>query len=294
MAAKDKELVMQDELVGFQSELGVVLKKAREAQKLSIQDVCGRLHFNPKLVQALEEDEFTAFNDPAHARSFIRGYARLLGLDEEALLDKHRQLFPEQVLNAIGIKTETMVMTSRAFEMPNYSWIIGVLVILVALIWALSKINFTSFSETKAPEAAPAVSTEALPEVALPAAERATESDAQQLTTEIQLPPAQATKSEATAPESSKTEPAKAEATNTVDVQLNATENSWVTVKDSAGKTIFTKLVKAGSNEHVRGIPPLNLHIGNAKGTQVLLNGQSVDFSASIYNNTARVTLGAE
>ena len=293
MAAKDKELVMQDELVGFQSELGVVLKKAREAQKLSIQDVCGRLHFNEKLVKALEEDEFTAFNDPAHARSFIRGYARLLGLDEEALLDKHRQLFPEQVLNAIGVKTQTMAMTSKGFEMPKYSWMIGVLIILLALMWSLSNINFTSFSETKAP-AAPVTSAEALPEVALPAAERATESDAQQLTTEIQLPPAQTAKPEAASPEAVKTEPAKVDAANTIDVQLNATENSWVTVKDSTGKTIFTKLVKAGANEHLRGVPPLNLHIGNAKGTQVLLNGQSVDFSASIVNNTARVTLGAE
>ncbi|NBO10837.1 MAG: hypothetical protein EBV25_04650, partial [Methylophilaceae bacterium] len=97
MATKKKETAAQEEVKEFQSELGGVLKQARESQKLSIKDVCTRLHFNESQINGMETDDFSIFNDPSHARAFIRSYARLLGLNEEVLLNKHRELFPSQV-----------------------------------------------------------------------------------------------------------------------------------------------------------------------------------------------------
>jgi hypothetical protein len=47
-------------------------------------------------------------------------------------------------------------------------------------------------------------------------------------------------------------------------------------------------------DEMVQGVPPLKVHVGNAKGTQVFYNGQPVDYSSSTFSNTARVTLGAQ
>ena len=310
MATKKKETAAQEELKEFQSELGGVLKQARESQKLSIKDVCTRLHFNESQINGMETDDFSIFNDPSHARAFIRSYARLLGLNEEVLLNKHRELFPSQVFNPIDVKTETMALSSKkSFEFPKYGLVIGLLVILGIAAWFFAAAHFGGSSEEKAVEVASTV--EALPEVALPAAERSQEDAGKQLVTEIQLPQSQSNqdqsnqtpavaanneslKSDANKPSTvNKSVDTKAKAGD-VSVKLVFSEASWVSVKDSNGKTLCSKVAKAGSEETVQGVPPLNLHVGNAKGTQIFLNGQAVDLSSSTYNNMARLVLGAE
>jgi cytoskeleton protein RodZ len=320
MATKKKETAAQEELKEFQSELGGVLKQARESQKLSIKDVCTRLHFNESQINGMETDDFSIFNDPSHARAFIRSYARLLGLNEEVLLNKHRELFPSQVFNPIDVKTETMALSSKkSFEFPKYGLVIGLLVILGIAAWFFAAAHFGGSSEEKAAEVASTV--EALPEVALPAAERSQEDAGKQLVTEIQLPQSQSNqdqskqvqsnqgqsnqtpavaanneslKSDANKPSTAnKSVDTKAKAGD-VSVKLVFSEASWVSVKDSNGKTLCSKVAKAGSEETVQGVPPLNLHVGNAKGTQIFLNGQAVDLSSSTYNNMARLVLGAE
>ena len=310
MATKKKETAAQEEVKEFQSELGGVLKQARESQKLSIKDVCTRLHFNESQINGMETDDFSIFNDPSHARAFIRSYARLLGLNEEVLLNKHRELFPSQVFNPIDVKTETMALSSKkSFEFPKYGLVIGLLVILGIAAWFFAAAHFGGSSEEKAAEVASTV--EALPEVALPAAERSQEDAGKQLVTEIQLPQSQSNqdqsnqtpavaanneslKSDANKPSTANKSVDTKAKSGDVSVKLVFSEASWVSVKDSNGKTLCSKVAKAGSEETVQGVPPLNLHVGNAKGTQIFLNGQAVDLSSSTYNNMARLVLGAE
>ena len=79
-----------------------------------------------------------------------------------------------------------------------------------------------------------------------------------------------------------------------VRVKLVFTGNSWVSVKDKSGNTIYDKTAKAGGEEYVEGVPPLKFHIGNVSATQVVFNGETVDLSPNTYNNMARVTLGVD
>jgi cytoskeleton protein RodZ len=311
MAAKKKEVVtlqevQEPEVKEVQSALGGALKKAREAQMLTIKDVCSRLHLNEKQVTAMEQDDFASLNDPTRARGFIRAYARLLGLDDESLVSRHRQLFPEDSLNPIKVTTETLARAPKREGVPKYLLGIGALILLMLLVWFLSTLNFSILSS----EESQVEATQDLPEVALPASERAQEDAAKALVNEIQLPQQQQALAPAAVPadpakvESSKvdaTEPlepklaevAKAPA-NAASLKFVVTESAWVDVKDSAGKSILSKVLKPGVDEMVQGVPPLKVHVGNAKGTQVFYNGQPVDYSSSTFSNTARVTLGAQ
>lgn len=66
--------------------VGVQLKTAREARKLSVADVAHALKISPRQVELLEA---SAWNDlPGHTfvRGFVRNYGRFLHLDAEALL----------------------------------------------------------------------------------------------------------------------------------------------------------------------------------------------------------------
>jgi cytoskeleton protein RodZ len=60
----------------------------------------------------------------------------------------------------------------------------------------------------------------------------------------------------------------------------------------SSGKTIFTRLNPAGSEQRVSGKPPLMLVIGNARSVQVTYNARPVDLGPYIVrDDVARFTL---
>lgn len=299
MAAKKKEVVTQQEAQEseaqeIQSALGGELKKAREAQKLTIADVCSRLHLNEKQVTAMEQDDFVSLNDPTRARGFIRAYARLLGLDEGSLVNKHRQLFPEEALNPIKVTTETLARAPKREGLPKYFLGIGALILLTLLVWFVSTLNFGASSS----EQVQAETTQELPEVALPASERAQDDAGKALVNEIQLPQQAPTAQQTASADQAKIDQEKVEPTktpaNATSLKFVVTQSAWVDVKDGAGNSILSKVLKPGVDEVVQGVPPLKVHVGNAKSTQIFYNGQLVDYSSSTFSNTARVTLGAQ
>ncbi len=293
MATKKKEAVIeevQQEVPEILSELGGALKQAREAQKLSIEDVRNRLHVNESQIIALEQDDFGAFGDSTRARGFIRSYARLLGLNEESLLEKHRQLYPSETLNALGVKTETLARSAQRNGLPRYALFLAGFVLLVLVVWFISIFDFSGFSQKD--EVDVAATQEPMAESALPSPGLAQEAAEQSDAKEIRLPAStqntDVAKSTATAAVTAA--PTKA-AINAASLKFVVSSDTWVNVKDSSDKSIFSKVLKPGSDDVVQAVPPLKVHIGNVKGTQLFYNGKAVDYSSSVNGNTARVSL---
>jgi cytoskeleton protein RodZ len=77
-------------------------------------------------------------------------------------------------------------------------------------------------------------------------------------------------------------------------LQFEMSQDSWVGVRDSTGKQIYSGLVHAGAKQQVNGTPPLKVTIGNRAGLASLeMNGKPVDgskFPAS-RGNVARFDL---
>ncbi len=65
---------------------GAMLRVAREAGGLSIEDVAGRLRLNAALVLAMEEDRLALLGAPVFARGHLRNYAALVGVPESEVL----------------------------------------------------------------------------------------------------------------------------------------------------------------------------------------------------------------
>ena len=295
------ELIQQTE----PSTLGGRLAVAREAKQLTHQDVSNTLRLSLKQVVDLENSDFAALPDPMVTRGFIRNYARLLDLDAEPLLAIYRAQVPDRLPDAI------LVQSSMHFEMPtkgNHLWfkyVIGSVVLMVlVLLWfaympksqkpAVEKLNATEHLVVEQP----------LPEIALPAAERLTGSNAEVLN----LPNANlaSADSNSATPVAVLAEPksvvklevpAKVEARGNVPsimskkVTVVCTESSWMQAKDKSGKVVFEKKLAAGSTETFDGEMPLSIWIGNAKGTSLTFLGKPVDLTASTQNNVARLTL---
>ena len=68
--------------------VGEALREAREAQGMTLDEVSTWLRLMRRQLEAMESDDFESLGQPVFARGFVRNYARLLGLDADALLSR--------------------------------------------------------------------------------------------------------------------------------------------------------------------------------------------------------------
>jgi cytoskeleton protein RodZ len=69
-----------------QASVGQVLREAREAQGITLENAAIRLYLMQRQIEAMETDDFDSLGQLVFARGFVRNYARLLGLAPETLL----------------------------------------------------------------------------------------------------------------------------------------------------------------------------------------------------------------
>ena len=66
---------------------GAALQAAREARQLSVPQVADQLKLSSAAVTALEANDWDRLPAQVFVRGYIRAYARLMGLEEEQLLE---------------------------------------------------------------------------------------------------------------------------------------------------------------------------------------------------------------
>lgn len=312
-----------DNSVQYRSRCGGALRTARESQGLSMQDIASRLRLGPRQIEALETDNFTALPEPTIVRGFIRNYAKQLKINAEPLLDAYNVLVPGSDLHRLIVKpSANMKMTGHKKLKPGRY----LLVVLAALLGFGFWLFYQSYIQKPHPNALSesvigdgvdiqgvntesAVSTEPLPEAALPAAEREA---ALQTSTELTLPaapsadatliPADANLSNtattnATLPtpvvpvEPAVLPPAAPNPNGVTKLEFNATQETWINVVDASGREIYNKIIFAGSRETIDVTPPVNVTVGNAGATSLSMGGKPVDLAPHSRQNVAHIKL---
>ena len=109
------------------AELGRVLFQARVARGLTIEDAERDTRISKRYLEALEQEEFSAFPAPFYARAFLRTYAQYLGLDAAQLLAAlpHARLEPE-----VSPLPEISRPTTPGFSI---NWVVAGIVVLFLL-----------------------------------------------------------------------------------------------------------------------------------------------------------------
>ena len=74
---------------------------------------------------------------------------------------------------------------------------------------------------------------------------------------------------------------------------ISVKEDSWVHITDSAGSQLFRDLAKAGKKIDVSGALPFDVHLGNAPGLALELNGSPFAITDYRDDNSARLVLGS-
>ncbi len=65
---------------------GLLLKNAREAAGMSVEQVADKLHLLKSVVSSLEKDCYDRIRGDTFARGYLRNYARLLGMDADDIV----------------------------------------------------------------------------------------------------------------------------------------------------------------------------------------------------------------
>jgi len=289
---------------------GAYLRASREAAGLSVDVVAQQLKLAPRQVRAIEEDDYARLPGRTFVRGFVRNYARLLGIDSDALLS----ILPGSEAQT-PLERQTITSSGRPMgEMPadagrRHSW--ARWLIPLALLAIIGVAAFYEFSRQAMPGRLAAVfSTSSTP--AAPAASSPTPAASTANTggaTSMALPnPLEAAKSEppvvpttaataigAAAPAGAGAvsvglAPGAAPAADTP-LLLTFIGTSWVEVKDGNNAIIYLQTGLAGTTQALGGTLPLEVVVGNAAQVAVTFRGTPIDLAPYTRANVARLTL---
>ncbi len=296
---------------------GAVLRAAREKQGLSIDDIYQRIHLEPRIIEAVESDDYEKISSPTYARGYLRTYAKTLGLDGDyivSLYNTDNEAPPPEILPEV--KPPTQVSSSDK-PVKAFTYLISLALVLLLLIWFQSNYivdnDQTSDSDDNT-ATKPAVinNTDATFDVVIhpegwqsppsgadtyvPDASTQTPANA----TGYNTPTMQITESingdleSQILPVDSGTTIRSYVSTGSDIIELTISDDSWIEIYDAFEQRIFMDLGKTGEQFEIKGTAPFNLILGNAPGVGIKFNDSSVNPKYSANSGVARFQLPPE
>jgi cytoskeleton protein RodZ len=269
------------------SSIGETLRRERLRQNLDLGQISRELKISPRFLEAIEDERFERLPAAVFAKSFVRQYAGMLGLDQDELAAEfQRSMEPPAPLTrptSLGLEPIDNIHLPRVehweavsdrgrFEwsspLPSLALLVVVLLVCsgVYTFWQHSKQQALTAQNSPPPvvqEAAPppppAVQPEQKPAVTEPAPAPVS---APAVQTPAATPPPQTHSADRPMPAA-------------VRVQLTATETVWVLAR-ADGKYLFSGTLEPNEMRTVEASERLTLRLGNAGGVTISLNGKPI------------------
>lgn len=216
---------------------GNILKSARENQKKSLKDIEKVLKINTEYLRAIENDNYHRLPADLFAKSYLRSYSRVLGLDADHILN----LYNDQFLPKIKLPEPEEKLLHKILPLFqfNYKYLLAICICigLITVFVATYTKHDTKDAFVTIDKAPPDVEPE----------KNGTE---------------KATVEEAVMEKS-------------LSLKIVALELTWVSIKiDSADPEEM--LLRAGESTTVTAHEKFVLKIGNAGSTSLILNGRDI------------------
>lgn len=301
---------------------------AREALGLSLEQLSRELRLSVKVLRKIESGEFDDLGGPVFVRGYIRAYARRLKLDPAEYVSAFDRM--QGIVDVTApIRTVGSVSTSPARQSRSVMRI-GTLVFFAAIIavvvwWWKTQYSIEGLLPPK--DNAPVTvdtadgNTLVLPPINEPADQAsdagASVSDAVVSDAGVAMDQADAASEaaaplavegdkaasgasvQAVAPTAAKAEdgtaqaaPAEPNVDSSKSLHISLSDDSWISVKDADGKSVYSGIAKAGQDLDVGGKAPLSIVIGRASAVRVIeYAGNPVDLADVSSKNVARLTL---
>jgi cytoskeleton protein RodZ len=259
--------------------LGDRLRSGRRARAMSLEQAARALHLEESVLAAIEDGRFADAGAVVFVRGHLRSYARLLGLDEDAVLAAYRSADPASQATPRMTRERERPLETR---LPPLALGAGVAVaVLAVVVWMA-----TSEAPTPAPPA-PVVAT-VPPAPVVPAASIA-----------APLPPAESVAvvgaEPGEAPPDAPPDAPPPRTPGTTRVEFLFEQPSWIRV-EAGGQRLVEGEQGAGTAQVVDGVPPMDVTLGNAPGVRIRVNDRAYALPEGVLSpgsNVARFRIGA-
>lgn len=290
---------------------GAALKQARESLNRSIEDVARALHLSPRLVDALERDDYQGLPPVTFVRGYLKNYARLLGLREQDIVEAYHR--------AIGLDTaEDDVRKSLPREDSRVRNLAAVfaMVAVVALggwlvhFWRTDQLPpppappAEPETESPKPEGEPFAVAQESPPAPAPAAtianlpadgtEQPGTIPASGTNTPVEAEVRRQTEAVAPAPTGGSGTPAPAAVPGIDTLVLRFEGNSWASVRDAEKKKLLYQTVRKGETKILQGKAPFRVTLGRPADVRVEFNDKPFEHGYSNNLTPGRFTVSSD
>jgi cytoskeleton protein RodZ len=283
--------------------LGQILRSARLAQDLTVEQLSTELRIEAKQLTALEENRFEQIGVPVFIKGYLKQYGLRLGLNVSDLLAMY---YKQTTLGDVEIQPRRTIKLRDDRQVT--SWILAVLVLLALVIalavwwWSGGSLG-TAFGNSSPPattapsgargsepQARPAPAPAVVPiERELPAVDPpAPAADPEPGGQEAAAPGALPAVAEIEARDGDDVDAAEAALAATIPLELTFEQDSWAEITDARGERLLFGLSAAGRNVTLRGEPPFAVVIGNAGAVRLTVDGEPYAIPRSGQGNLAR------
>jgi cytoskeletal protein RodZ len=263
-------------------EIGKILKERREHKKITLAQAHAATKIQEKHLIALEEGNGKVFSAQVYYKSFLKSYAKYLGIDQEELLKRYDEsnsshdarqrydyehngeFFVKEIYEDKNEEDEKEEFNIKKIETKHIIAALAVLVVLTAVFFYLSWPDMQDLNDTKtnvksvqAEQSDVSVSSQTAPD----SVENFTDFEAQK---DIPL-----------------------------ELRIEAVENVWVKI-DSDGKEQFQGTLLRKSSKGFKADKEFYLRIGYTPGIKVFFNGEPIDVISGSVQDVNSVKLQRE
>src|SRR5690348_1433369 len=247
---------------------GENLKREREMRGITLEEISAATKISIRFLKSIETEEFSALPGGIFRRSFVRAYARYLGLDEDPLIEEYQMAAktgPE-----VDLRHFSPPNTHPRQERPTRHtlWAAAIVVLLLAL-------GFTLWRRSHQTLQVPPGSKSTATAIIRPAPDPPQAAKGSSSQPANSKPPGAGVlaTSAAVTPDAPKLPPV-ADTDGRLVLQIAATERSWIAV-DADGSMAMQGVMEPNTVKTFRASTSFDILTGNAQGVTFTLNGHT-------------------
>ena len=267
--------------MGSQIGIGERLRSERIRRKRSIEEISRETRIAPRMLEAIEKEEFNSLPGLLFTRNFVKQYALALALDPEPILAQ----LPQVDISTAPLPEPPVRSKHTEIWDPEWNGAISSFVWFAIAIAAgvAAYMHFNRPMETAAGSRVPQAVTETAQPGSGSGSPPRTDVARAEIADAAPVPTSDAASNDpnnAPAGQPNGAKPLETDAevatSHRVNVSITAHADSWIQVT-ADGKPVFTGILKPNESRQISGDEVVKLVAGNAGGITVSLNGRTLD-----------------